>query len=170
MNIKQASKALNRTTRAVERYISQGRLTAHYKKETGKDHRTREVIDLDPKEVETLKAELEQPRRTIRPQVMHEQSQQEQTALAPVGRALDAVQQLVAVIDALEQQRGSAPAVLAELNLKLTLSLEEAAAISGLSKGFLTSAIHARVLKAAKRGRGWNIKRTDLDSYIKNLR
>jgi excisionase family DNA binding protein len=49
------------------------------------------------------------------------------------------------------------------------LSLSDASYLSGLSRGFLRDAIKAKRLKAAKRGRGWNIKRIDLDIYIRKL-
>jgi excisionase family DNA binding protein len=49
---------------------------------------------------------------------------------------------------------------------KLTLNLVEASALAGLSRGFLMDAIKGKKLKAAKRGRGWNVKRSDLDAFI----
>lgn len=52
---------------------------------------------------------------------------------------------------------------------KLTLTLREAAKLAGLSRGFLLEAIKAGSLKAAKRGRGWNVKRSDLEAYIDSL-
>jgi len=52
---------------------------------------------------------------------------------------------------------------------KLTLTLQEASSLSGFSRGWLIEAIKSRRLKAAKRGRGWNIKRSDLDSYVRKL-
>ena len=52
---------------------------------------------------------------------------------------------------------------------KPTLNLKAADRLSGLSRGFLLEAIHDGSLKAAKRGRGWNIKRSDLDTYVNKL-
>ena len=57
----------------------------------------------------------------------------------------------------------------ADLVAKLTLTLADAAQLSGLSKDYLLKAIRARKLKAAKRGRGWNVKRSDLEAWIKKL-
>ena len=60
----------------------------------------------------------------------------------------------------------AAPARLSE---KLTLSLVEAAQLSGLSRGHLRTAISGGKLKAKIIGRGWRVKRTDLDADVKKL-
>jgi excisionase family DNA binding protein len=52
---------------------------------------------------------------------------------------------------------------------KLTLSLVEAAQLSGLSRGHLREAIEDKKLKARIIGRGWKVKRDDLDLYVKKL-
>ena len=52
---------------------------------------------------------------------------------------------------------------------KLTLSLAEAAQLSGLSRGHLREAIKEEKLEARIIGRGWKIKRTDLDAYVEKL-
>jgi excisionase family DNA binding protein len=52
---------------------------------------------------------------------------------------------------------------------KLTLSLVEAAQLSGLSRGHLREAIEAKKLKARIIGRGWRVKRDDLDLYVRKL-
>jgi excisionase family DNA binding protein len=52
---------------------------------------------------------------------------------------------------------------------KLTLSITEAAALSGLSANHLRAAIKAGKLKARIIGKGYRVKRPDLDAYIKSL-
>jgi excisionase family DNA binding protein len=52
---------------------------------------------------------------------------------------------------------------------KLTLSLMEASQLSGLSRGHLRQAIEEKKLKARIIGRGWRVKRSDLDSYVVKL-
>ncbi len=52
---------------------------------------------------------------------------------------------------------------------KLTLSLVEASQLSGLSRGHLREAIEAKKLKERIIGRGWRVKRDDLDSYVAKL-
>ncbi len=55
------------------------------------------------------------------------------------------------------------------LSDKLTLSLTEAALLAGLSRAHLREAIANKKLKARIIGRGWRVKRDDLDAYIKKL-
>jgi excisionase family DNA binding protein len=69
-----------------------------------------------------------------------------------------------ALIEAFAQM--SAPVRVSE---KFTLSLIEAAQLSGLSRGHLREAIEAKKLKARIIGRGWRVKREDLEAYIKKL-
>jgi len=52
---------------------------------------------------------------------------------------------------------------------KLTLSLVEAAQLSGLSRNHLRQAIEDKKLRARIIGRGWRVKRDDLDAYVKKL-
>ena len=52
---------------------------------------------------------------------------------------------------------------------KLTLSLMEASQLSGLSRGHLREAIENKKLKARIIGRGFRVKRSDLDSYVTKL-
>jgi excisionase family DNA binding protein len=47
--------------------------------------------------------------------------------------------------------------------------LAEAQALTGLSRNVLRTAIDAGELKAKQIGRGWKIKKTDLESYIEKL-
>jgi excisionase family DNA binding protein len=52
---------------------------------------------------------------------------------------------------------------------KLTLSLVEASQLSGLSRNHLRQAIEDKKLRARIIGRGWRVKREDLDAYVKKL-
>lgn len=52
---------------------------------------------------------------------------------------------------------------------KLLLSLAEAAAITGLSKQWLTTKIKSGELRAAKIGKGWKIKRSEVERFINAL-
>jgi excisionase family DNA binding protein len=49
------------------------------------------------------------------------------------------------------------------------LTLQEAAALSNLSRAHLRQAIRCGKLKAKIIGRGWRIKRADLDTYVRAL-
>jgi excisionase family DNA binding protein len=56
-----------------------------------------------------------------------------------------------------------------DLAHKLTLSLAEAAQLSGLSRNHLRAAIEEKKLKARIIGRGWRVKRSDLEAYVVKL-
>jgi excisionase family DNA binding protein len=63
-----------------------------------------------------------------------------------------------------------APTVsIADIAHKIMLTLPEAAALAGLSRTHLQRAVRKGALKAKKPGRGWRIKRADLDAYINEL-
>lgn len=57
----------------------------------------------------------------------------------------------------------------AALGEKLLLSLPEAAALTGLSRAFLKTAIHDGALVAKPIGRLWRVKRADLDAFVAAL-
>ncbi len=89
-------------------------------------------------------------------------------SLSPVtlgtGDALDTPEMRGRMLQAFEAM--ASPVRLAD---KLTLSLSEAALLSGLSRGHLRDAIAAKKLKARIIGRGWRVKRADLDAYVTKL-
>jgi len=90
------------------------------------------------------------------------------TQLSPVtldtGDALDTPEMRLRILAAFE-----AMASPVRLTDKLTLTLTEASLLSGLSRGHLREAIEAKKLKARIIGRGWKIKRDDLDLYVRKL-
>jgi excisionase family DNA binding protein len=55
------------------------------------------------------------------------------------------------------------------INDKLVLSLKEAQALTGFSRERLREAIRDGSLKAQKIGKGWKVKRRDLDCYVESL-
>lgn len=63
----------------------------------------------------------------------------------------------------------SKAAVTVPIESKPLLMLDEARALTGLSRNHLLEAIHAKKLKARVIGRAWRIKRSDLDAYLKKL-
>jgi excisionase family DNA binding protein len=67
-------------------------------------------------------------------------------------------------------KRGAVPKTLtAPFYHKLTLSVEEAAALAGLSKAFLEQAIEEGTLKVMKKDGKLNIKRKDLEQFVEKL-
>jgi excisionase family DNA binding protein len=83
----------------------------------------------------------------------------------------DLGERLIAALEALRpRQLPAKPALsIADLAHKLMLTLAEAAALSNLSRNHLRQAIKTGALKAQKIGRGWRIKRADLDAYVSAL-
>jgi excisionase family DNA binding protein len=92
-------------------------------------------------------------------------------ALAPVAATPGALERLAIALEALRsQQPAAAPRVsIADAAHKLTLSLPEAAALSGLPLKHLREAIKGGGLASRKMGRGWRIKRADLEAYVRKL-
>ncbi len=76
---------------------------------------------------------------------------------------------LAGTLISVSTKRGEIQASPVRLADKLTLSLTEAALLSGLSRNHLREAIGAGKLKAKIIGRGWKVKRPDLDLYVRKL-
>lgn len=193
MNKQEAAQFLGVSTRAIERYVAKGKLSATYiRGETGQ-----RAIFSD-EEVGQLKEELERPAYPVRPTVAPKSNDSTdrpdrgdktdrpdrldtKKAGLPVAvsQAVEAMQRNFALLDhivAIEERQIAALEAIkpsrdpqVPIADKLTLNLAGAAALAGLSRSYLVEAIHEGKLKAAKRGRGWNIKRADLDAFIKKL-
>jgi excisionase family DNA binding protein len=174
MNKKEAAAFLGCSERAINRYISKRQLSVKY--EQGK-HGAEAIFDKE--ELKSFKAARTSP-LSYSPAVEKNSNTRQDSpdrtdtlatvnpsALAPVIETLGAsiIEHIFSKFQAMkESDSASVPT-----NERLTLTLDQASSLSGLSKGFLRAAIHSRKLKAAKRGRGWNIKRMDLDVYVKKL-
>jgi excisionase family DNA binding protein len=178
MNKKDAANYLGISPRTLEWHTKQGNVGVRYVK--GK---TGDVADYDDGELRALKAKLD-GHRAPRAAVVregHESSETEPRSLARLAdlqpdqfaemlaRAYSAgvgevMQRLPALLPPAD---GNAPAV--PLADKLTLNLTEAAQLSGLSRAHLRQAIGERKLKARIIGRGWRVKRSDLEAYVTKL-
>jgi excisionase family DNA binding protein len=166
VNKQEAAAYLGVSVRALQRYSAQGKLSVTYTRGS-----RGQVAQFDEAELKNLKERLEQPTYPQRPMLAPPSyDKRDLQAVIPVTDSqlvtASIGDRLIAAIEALKPD-GHQPII--GLENKLTLKLSEAATISGLSRSYLVAAIHSKKLKAAKRGRGWNIKRTDLDSYIKKL-
>jgi excisionase family DNA binding protein len=157
MNKKEAAEALNISTRLVERYAGDGRLGAveYVRGKTGKQ------ADFKPDAVERLRVELETPDTQL------EATNRRATGLVAPSQ-IENLRQFAAMLEA---ARPPVQPTISDISHKLTLSVSEAARLSGFSKDALRDAIRAGELKAkiiAGR-RGWTIKRPDLESYVSKL-
>ncbi|MEM7556674.1 MAG: helix-turn-helix domain-containing protein [Cyanobacteria bacterium P01_A01_bin.84] len=167
MNKKQAAEYLGVSVRAIERYTQQGRLTVRYEK--GK---TRPTANYDKSELQTFKEELNQP--TIKPAVESRQiptDVYDETHIAPVNVAnlgeITVVDRLAGMVEMLIARGDKKPTV--PIESKILLTLDEAQAMTGLSKAYLRSAIGQGNLKAKQIGKSWRVKRSDLDEFVDKL-
>ena len=167
MNKKQAAEFLGVSVRALERYVQQGKLTVRYEK--GK---TRPTANFDQRELEAFKEDLIQP--TINPALESRQiptDVYDETDITPVNVAefgeFTVVDRLAGMVEMLITRGDKKPTV--PIESKILLTLDEAQAMSGLSKRYLREAINQGNLKAKQIGKSWRLKRSDLDDFIENL-
>jgi excisionase family DNA binding protein len=162
MNKEEVANYLGVSVRAVERYTKDGKLTvAAYEKQS----RGGQKAIYDQVQVELLKIEMSQPK------AMEMKEKQSDSSLVGVVSEKDKnlliaqTDRFMGIFERIESKLNNQTS----LGDKLTLSLAEAAQLAGLSKGYLKKAIDGGELKAAKRGKGWNIKRSDLEEWVKGL-
>ncbi len=153
MNKKAAAEFLNIGVRSLERYTSDGRVTAGQKRGT-----TGFMADYDPAELERFKAELEAPPEPP------PASPSSATTLARLPQQRPSTLARMAQSAAPERER---PHV--GIEHKPLLKLDEAAALTGLSRAVLREAIEAKRLKSALIGRAWRVRRGDVEDYLKKL-
>ncbi len=146
MNKKEVSEFLAVSTRLVEKYASEGRLgeVTYVRGKTGKQ------AEYDREAVEKLKAMLESPDTAL-------------TVKSPDARLF--VAQLFDVMSNREEVRSASVRV----SEKLLLTVKDCRLLTGLSEQSLRNAIKAEKLNAKIIGRGYKIKRQDLDEFINNL-
>jgi excisionase family DNA binding protein len=157
MTREEAAQALGISVRSLQRTVKRGALQVKYKR--GVSGKMEAVFD--PEAVSRYKEEMS---REIVPEAPATMSD---TALARVG----APQVAGALLQWLEAtQRDSRPHTLSvPVESKPLLKLDEASALTGLSRRVLRDAIDAGKLKAKMVGRAWRVKRTDLDLFISKL-
>lgn len=161
MTKQEAAQFLGVSTRAIERYVSAGKLHVTYENRA----RGGQETVFDQTEVEALKSKINEAKEVKATPVKKETQDEPSKSLVTVSSSRQAVEQIAQL---LSEMRTNKPPVVPTSD-KLTLSLLEASALSGLSVNWLRDAIKSGGLKAAKRGKGWNIKRTDLEMYIEGL-
>jgi excisionase family DNA binding protein len=146
MNKRETSELLGVSTRLVEKYASEGRLgeITYVRGKTGKQ------ADYDREAVERLKQVLESP----------------DTAIAT--KTHDARLIVASLVEAMTSREESRSASV-RVSEKLLLTVNDCRLLTGLSEQSLREAIHAGKLKAKIIGRGYKVKRTDLDEFINKL-
>jgi excisionase family DNA binding protein len=158
MDKKAVAATLSITKRQVETYASQGRLgeVTYVRGRTGRQAVYGEA------EVERLKLELESPDRP--PMGMMPRSDAA-GLVAPADR-----ERFITALEALAEgtnRRGVGFG--AYISEKIVLTLKDAVALTSLSETSLRKAIKAGRLNAKIIGRGYKIKRSDLDDFAAKL-
>jgi excisionase family DNA binding protein len=162
----QAAEFLGVNVRTLERYTQEGKIGGRYEK--GK---TRSVMIYDEDELQAFKAAQET--KTYKPAVDQTPTNpdRDETALSKFAEVthllplFDGLNHLADVLKVLREEqeldRLSVP-----IHHKLTLSLAEASALAGISRQRLRQAIKDGTLTAQIIGRGYRVKRTDLEDYV----
>ena len=167
MNKKEAADYLNVSTRAIERYTKQGKLSVKYEK--GK---TRPIAVYEQEELDKLKEELETP--VYQPSV-EIATKADNNDITPVGIYQSLEKLAFPILDLLKKLNDQLAYLepsakpLVQVEEKLLLNLKEVQALTGLSKKILREAIKSGDLKAKIIGKSWRIKRFDLENYIDSL-
>ncbi len=160
MDKESAAEFLNVSTRTLQRYTTQGKISVTYKHgKTG--------AEADYEEEELKRFREQQERVTYQPatQLLTRSEGQsietiDRESLALAGAAAAAA----AIFERLQPAQPRVP-----VESKPLLKLDEASQLTGLSRQILREAIEQNKLKAKIVGRAWRIKRDALDQYLKNL-
>jgi excisionase family DNA binding protein len=161
MNKKEAAEYLGISSRQIENYAKQSKLSV--RKERGK---TGDIAVYDERELKRLKAELDS-KRAPRPSVVTESNESTELVRASDSRLSD-ISRFAETLMQMQIGNRKAGRDVAVENKPL-LKLDEAAALTGLSRQILRKAIDSEELKGKLIGRAYRIKRDDLDEFIKNL-
>lgn len=167
---KEAAEYLGVSTRSLERYVSDGRLSVRYEESANG-----EVALFDPNELNQLREEKQTPR--IKP--VSEHSELAPTTpdknLAPlsgvVGGLLNPLQELMERLILVLSARDESKAKLTPVQLqgKLLLKLSEVQVLTGLSREILMDSIKDGSLPAQMIGKAYRIKFKDLEKFIDDL-
>jgi excisionase family DNA binding protein len=176
MDKQQAAQFLGVSTRMIERYEKAGRLPSR----TVRDGTTRKNVysesDLTRLKAELnalqIRPEIEQPdtgrtipTTTTTPQAEAHRSAPTTEALALVNQGMTVLQQFAEAVELMKRAQRP-PKPLDQLAHKLTLSVAEAVALSGLPRHTIKDAITSGELQARKVGRGDRIHRDDLNRFL----
>lgn len=162
MNKKEVAELLNISIRLVEKYASQGKLgeVKYIRGKTGKQ------ADYDLEAVENFKTILESPLDAITPKKGLDSDLMASLIKALVSREQAHTEAVRGLLNGSSEQTRNEAVRVSE---KILLNLNDCRLLTGLSDENLRKAIHDGKLKAKIIGRGYKVKRTDLDEFINNL-
>jgi excisionase family DNA binding protein len=157
MDKESAAKFLNVSTRSLQRYTTQGKIAVAYK-----HGKTGAEADYDESELKRFKEQQESVTYQPAQQIAGER---QSLATIPLETLSTKDNQLLTILEALRpSKKATVP-----IESKLLLKLNEAAALTGLSRQTLRTAIDNKKLKAQISAKAWRIKRADLENFIKNF-
>jgi excisionase family DNA binding protein len=162
MNKKEAAQYLGISTRMLENYAKKRRLSV--RKESGA---TGDISIFDEGELRELRAKLD-AKRAPRPSIIREGGEASAMVRVSASDASGLVPSGTFFGRLAEALQGKQTAT-ASIGEKLMLTLGDASTLTSLSVNHLREAIKAKRLKARIIGRGYKVKRVDLDAYIKKL-
>jgi excisionase family DNA binding protein len=162
MNKKEAAEYLGVSTRLVEKYASEGRIgeVAYVRGRTGKQ------AEYDRQAVEKLKIALDTPDTSI--------AARTPDARLFVGHLVEALERREQaniealrglLIDSSDKPRSASIRV----SEKILLTINDCMLLTGLSRQLLRQSIEDGKLKGRIIGRGFRVKRDDLNEFIKKL-
>ena len=162
MNKKEAAELLGVSTRLVEKYASEGRLgeITYVRGKTGKQ------AEYNREAVEKLKDALESPDTALATTTPDARLFVAQLVEAITTREQANIEAIRGLLSGNSEEPRSASVRVSE---KILLNLNDCRLLTGLSEGTLRDAIKSKKLKAKIIGRGWKVKRQDLDDFIKKL-
>jgi excisionase family DNA binding protein len=155
MNKEQAASYIGVSVRTLQRITKAGKIPVTYERGHKGDEARYSQGDLDHY------LQSEKPATLMRPLIAATDGATDGTSQAMTLAATRGATQLSSLLSAM------VPTV--RVAEKLSLSLAEAAQLSGLSRNHLRAAIAERKLKARIIGRGWRVKRADLEAYVTKL-
>jgi excisionase family DNA binding protein len=162
MNKKEAAEFLGVSTRLVEKYASEGRLgeVTYVRGKTGKQ------AEYNREAVEKLKAALESPDTALATTTPDARLFVAQLVEAMATREQANIEAIRGLLSGSNEDPRSTSVRASE---KLLLNLSDCRSLTGLSESNLREAIKNEKLKAKIIGRGWKVKRQDLDEFVNNL-
>ena len=162
MNKKEASEFLGVSIRLVEKYAAEGRLgkITYIRGKTGKQ------AEYNQDAVEKLKAALESPDTALTTNSPDARLFVAQLVEAIASREQAHVEAIRGLLSGSSEELRSASVRVSE---KILLNLSDCRLLTGLSEQTLREAIKSEKLKAKIIGRGWKVKRQDLDEFVTDL-
>jgi excisionase family DNA binding protein len=162
MNKKEAAEFLGVSTRLVEKYASEDRLgeITYVRGKTGKQ------AEYNQEAVEKLKTALESPDTSLATTTPDARLFVAQLVEAIASREQAHVEAIRGLLSGNGEEPRSASVRISE---KLLLNLNDCRLLTGLSEQTLRDAIKAGTLKAKIIGRGYKVKRQDLDEFVNDL-